>query len=666
MKARIKSALTRLATLATLATLVAAGGCAFAPSHPSLANAQLPALIPVRDFVANRETTGGYSVSPDGKKMAWVGTSGFSPAVFVKTLAPVGGRDDTKAFVTRLRYYRWTADSRHLLAVADLTGDENAHIYAGAVEGSSTVMRDLTPFDNTNSHFLRNVDGSSDFLATSNRRDKRVFDVYRFDATTGKYQLMANNPGNVAWWGADKAGQLKARVLLEGDRSLLQVPEAGDGSNWKTTAEWSRFDGLQAIDFTADGESAWVLSNRGRDKMALVKLNLQTGLETVVFAVPDVDLDWVRLTRKTLMPLAAHSMPGYPQIDVFDADLKSRLQALAGGKAADIAITSIDDDERLMTVSVTTDRGGKTYLFGPDAKPPEMLSESGLSRMAPQLADTKPISFKSRDGLTLHGYLTLPVGVDPRHLPMVLQVHGGPWARDRWSPGNVNRSMQQFLANRGYAVLQVNYRGSSGYGREFIDRSIGESGGKMHEDLLDGVDWAIKAGIADPKRIAISGGSYGGYAALLGATASADVFACSVAFVAVSDMARAIETAPPYWELGRPWWYRYVGDPRQAEQRKKLDGRSPLFMADRAKNPVLVMHGVNDVRVKLEQSEMMVAALKKAGKEVEFVTFAGDGHGNQKWNNNLTMYRKTEDFLARCLGGRSTGFDYYQLGAWAF
>lgn len=582
MNARIMSAPRRLAVVVALAAL---GGCAIAPSHPGLLGAQLPALIPVRDFVANRETTGGYSVSPDGKKMAWVGTSGVSPALFVKTLAPAGGSDakgdDTKAFITRLRYYRWTADSRYLLAVADLTGDENAHIYAGAVEGSSTVLRDLTPFDNTNSHVLRNVDGGSDFLATSNRRDKRFFDVVRFDAATGKYQLMATNPGNVAWWGADKAGQLRARVLLEGDRSLLQVPEAGkvnsgveaDAIRWKTTAEWSRFDGLQAIDFTADGGSAWVLSNRGRDKMALVKLDLQTGVETVVHAVPDVDLDWVRLTRKSLMPLAAHSMPAYPQIDVFDADLKARLQALTGGKPADIAITSIDDDERLMTVSVATDRGGKTYLFGPDAKPPEMLSESGMSRMAAQLADTRPITFKGRDGLTLHGYLTLPVGVDPRRLPMVLQVHGGPWARDRWTPGNVNRSMQQFLANRGYAVLQVNYRGSSGYGREFIERSIGESGGKLHDDLLDGVAWAIKAGIADPKRIAISGGSYGGYAALLGATASADVFACSVAFVAVSDMARAIETAPPYWELGRPWWYRYVGDPRDPAQRQKLNDK---------------------------------------------------------------------------------------------
>jgi dipeptidyl aminopeptidase/acylaminoacyl peptidase len=266
----------------------------------------------------------------------------------------------------------------------------------------------------------------------------------------------------------------------------------------------------------------------------------------------------------------------------------------------------------------------------------------------------------------LHGYLTLPRGPKPEGLPMVLLVHGGPWVRDRWGQEQASRGLQQFLANRGYAVLQVNYRGSSGYGRAFMEKAIGEFAGKMHDDLIDGVRWAVGTGIADPRRVAIYGASYGGYSALVGATFTPEVFACAVDVVGVSDLGRLLETAPPYWELGLAWWRRYVGDPANAADRKVMDARSPVFFAHRAQRPILVMHGVNDPRVKLEQSERMVDALRRAGKAVDLVTFRGDGHGNQKWANNLTMYRKTEDFLATCLGGRSSGFDYYQLGAWAF
>ena len=271
----------------------------------------------------------------------------------------------------------------------------------------------------------------------------------------------------------------------------------------------------------------------------------------------------------------------------------------------------------------------------------------------------------SRDGLQIHGYLTLPAGVEPKNLPMVLYVHGGPWARDRWGNEGQGRNTQM-MANRGYAVLQVNYRGSSGYGRAFQDKAIGEFAGKMHDDLIDGVNWAVKSGVADPAKVAIYGASYGGYAAMLGATITPEVFACAVNVVGVTSLGRLLETVPPYWELGLPWWYRFVGDPAKPVDRAIMDAKSPLFHAAKATKPILILHGVNDPRVKLEQSELMVAALQKAGKQVDFVTVKGDGHGNFKWNNNMTLFRKTEDFLAKCLGGRSSGFDYYQLGAWAF
>jgi dipeptidyl aminopeptidase/acylaminoacyl peptidase len=423
---------------------------------------------------------------------------------------------------------------------------------------------------------------------------------------------------------------------------------------------------MHPVELAEGGKWAWALSNRGRDKQALVKLDLATGDEAVVYEVPEVDVDRVMISRKTQRPLLAFYMPNYPRLEVYDAAMKQQLQALASGKAASMVVTSIDDNESIYTVSVATDKGSKSYLITGSATP-QLLGENSLSRLALNvaLAISKPISFTARDGLQIHGYLTLPEGMAGKNLPMVLYVHGGPWARDRWANDGQGR-VSQMMANRGYAVLQVNYRGSSGYGRTFQDKAIGEFAGKMHDDLIDGVNWAVKTGVADPAKVAIYGGSYGGYAAMVGATMTPDVFACAVNVVGVTSLARLLETVPPYWELGLPWWYRFVGDPSKPADRAIMDVKSPLFHAAKATKPILILHGVNDPRVKLEQSELMVAALQKADKQVDFVTFKGDGHGNFKWNNNMMLFRKTEDFLAKCLGGRSSGFDYYQLGAWAF
>ena len=650
--------------LLSLATVAALGGCAIAPTHPSLKTATLPELIPVRDFVADRESTGGYSVSPDGKKLAWMGTDGITPALWVKTIALNDAKTDAKAFHTRARYYRWSADSQYLAIVTDQAGDENAHIYVGRIAGSDNKLVDLTPFEKTSSHVIRAVDGGSELIVTSNRRDKKVFDPYKLDLSTGKLTLLATNPGNVAYWGVGSDGQLRGRLVVQGEQSLLQLPTSVDFASWKTTATWGRFDSVHPVELADDGKWAWALSNRGRDKQALVKLDLATGDETVVYEVPEVDVDRVMISRKTHRPLLAYSMPNVPRLEVYDAAMKQRLQALAGGQPASVAVTSIDDAESTYTVSVATDKGSKSYLISGTSEA-QLLGESTLSRLANTLSTSQPISFTARDGLQIHGYLTLPAGAEPKNLPMVLYVHGGPWARDRWANDGQGKATQM-MANRGYAVLQVNYRGSSGYGRAFQDKAIGEFAGKMHDDLIDGVNWAVKTGVADPAKVAIYGGSYGGYAAMVGATMTPEVFACAVNIVGVTSLARLLETVPPYWELGLPWWYRFVGDPAKSADRAIMDAKSPLFHAAKATKPILILHGVNDPRVKLEQSELMVAALKKEGKQVDFVTVKGDGHGNFKWNNNLTLFRKTEDFLAKCLGGRSSGFDYYQLGAWAF
>ena len=643
-----------------LVLAVLPGACATAPTHPALQGESLPPLIPVREFVANVEGTSTYRLSPDGASLAWKGVSGLKPAVWVKQLAS----GDTRAIPVRAQGIVWSGDSRYLFLTVDRTGDEDTHVLAVDLARADAPPVDLTPFKGTRSRIVRRIDGRPEVVVASNLRDKKVFDLYRIDPATGARAMLAQNPGNVTSWVVDRAGRLRARSVLDGEARYLQLP---DGDGWRTTLHWQKDENWWIADFVPGTNIAWAVSGRGRDKEALVRLDLETGVEEVVHAEPDVDVEQVLISRRSHAPLAAYAMPGYPRARYFDAALAARLGPLADGAPAAVHVTSMADDEQAMTASVGTDKGWKHYLLQRDpGMPPLLLGESNTSGIAASLASTRPIDYAARDGLRIHGYLTLPPGAQARALPMVLLVHGGPWARDIWTFQGTNRSLQQFLVNRGYAVLQVNYRGSTGYGRAFMEKAVGEFAGKMHDDLIDGVRWAVAQGVADPARVAIYGASYGGYSALVGATMTPETFACAVDVVGMSDLSRLIENAPAYWSLNLPWWKRYVGDPADPVQRKILDAKSPINHVANVRAPLLVMHGVNDPRVKFDQSERMVAALRATGKQVEFVSFEGDGHGNQKWTNNLAMYRHAEDFLAKCLGGRSSGFDYYQLGAWAF
>ena len=656
--------------LASLCLAALLGGCAVAPTHPSLQSDALPPLIPVRDFVANRESSGLYRVSPDGRRLAWLGTSGVSPAVWVRTLGTGddGGGGDARAYAVRAGGLVWSGDSRHLLLTVDPDGREDTRLLALAVDGPQ-AMREARPVfaeAGVRATVHRAVRGSSAVVVQANQRDRKVFEPFRVDLDTGERIALAQNPGNVVAWLVDRAGRLQGRVQVDEDGAWLQLPSAGGG--WRTTIRWPRGESLRVLELMEDGASAWALSSRGRDKAALVRLDLETGREDVVAADPDVDIDQVLLGRTSGQPLAVYSEPGYPVQRYLSPVLQARLAVLAPtvGVRAAVQVASMDDAEQVLTVAVGTDRGTRYYLLGGSGASPQLLGQTSIDLMAESLGEKTPVQFPARDGLPLHGYLTLPPGVATRPLPMVLLVHGGPWDRDRWSAGASSRGLQHFLANRGYAVLQVNYRGSSGYGRAFMEKAVGEFAGRMHDDLVDAVRWAVGEGVADPGRVAIWGASYGGYAALLGATLTPGVFACAVDVVGVSDLARLLETAPPYWELGLPWWKRFVGDPADPAQRKVMEAKSPVSMAANVRAPILVMHGVNDVRVKLEQSERMVEALHAHGKAVKFVTFRGDGHGNYRWPTNLRLYRETEDFLAGCLGGRSAGLDLYELGAWAF
>jgi dipeptidyl aminopeptidase/acylaminoacyl peptidase len=438
------------------------------------------------------------------------------------------------------------------------------------------------------------------------------------------------------------------------------VPD-GTGTRWSIRSRWRRDDDVQALKFNRDGDAVYMLSNRGRDKVALVRLDIATGNEAVVYAHPEVDVSAVQFDRRTLEPALAYTQPDYPRVEALDPSLHDALQTFRKDGPAGIYVSSVDDAQQLITVDVNDDREVDHYLFDRRTGRARLLGRGATHAFADKLATMKPIRFQARDGLTLRGYLTVPATAD-RPLPTVLLVHGGPFARNIWQ---YNRRAQ-FLANRGYAVLQVNYRGSGGYGRAFMRAAIGEFAGRMQDDLIDGVNWAVDQGIADPQHIAIMGRSFGGYATLVGLTMTPETFACGIDIVGPADLATLDKNFPAYWQPFMQRWRKYAGDPDNAEDRARLRARSPLYHAGQVVRPVLVIQGANDVRVKQDQSDRMVAALRAAGKDVDYLVIKGEGHRIRHWKNRLTEYRAIEDFLAPCLGGRSSGFDYYQLGSWMF
>lgn len=647
---------TRLTRWGLSALIAALAGCASVPTPSSNA---LPPLIPVRDLVADWNGSGAYQISPDGQRLMWVARLGLGPGLFVKNLKtgevnsfkiPGGGV--------------WARDSRHILLHQSTHGDENTHIWMLDTHKPDQAARDLTPFAGARSYILRTLPQSNDLIIASNRRDPKFDDVYRYNMATGELKLLATNPGHVGAWLINDEGEVIGRARLEGEEWVFETPKANPTGAWSSDFRVSYFDAVTAIAPSATPGHWWALSNRGRDKLALVEINVHDGTERVEHADAQVDLAGVRWSRLQNRPVAVVSEPDIQRWQAFDPALAQALQKLKGASDARISINNMSDDERWMSATVIRHNGGEHVLYDLQTQTFEVLAQLGRSRVnaSTPLPPQQPITFKSRDGLDLHGYLSLPPGV-AKPYPTVVYVHGGPWARDLHLNGD---PMLPFLTNRGYAVLQVNYRGSSGYGKAFAEAAQGEFAGKMHSDLTDAVDALTAQGMVDPKRVAISGASYGGYASLVGMTHTPGKFRCAISTVGMSDIAALLNDAPPYWELSKPHWMRYVGDPADPAQRSAMQERSPLYKADRVQGPILLMHGVHDPRVKVSQSVEMAEALRANGKEVELVLFNKAGHGFERWQDNLVAYRKTEDFLASCLGGRTGGFDFFELGAKLF
>jgi dipeptidyl aminopeptidase/acylaminoacyl peptidase len=492
-------------------------------------------------------------------------------------------------------------------------------------------------------------------------------DLFEADAATRTVREVARSDGNVLYWIVGEDQRLAARVRQLGPQDgadvALEVLEPGGG--WRALRTIGGWDFLSVHRFDPARRKAWGFSNVGRDKSALVEIDTGTGAERVLASHPVVDLSFAYYTRFAPGPVASLAEPGHPAVEYLDAALGAEVARAVQRARAEGAIA----ETPRATVPQSSSEDGRRWVLRVrgDQEDAELLldrTSGAVTRLDPPQAEARallspeqPYSFQASDGRTLHGYVIRPRGVEGP-APLVVMIHGGPTARDRWNPAVFNG--EQMLANRGYAVLSINYRGSSGYGREYMLAARHEYFGRLQQDIAEAAAWAVAQGIADPGAMAVAGASFGGYSVLSQLIQKRQDWRCGVNWVGVANWPRVVENWPPYWHY-RHYTEYLLGDPKKPEDRERMLRQSPITYIDQITAPLLVIQGANDVRVMRQDSEDVVEGLRKLGRPVEYLSFDNEGHSVRRWRNRLEMWRRVEDTLASCLGGRSAGWDFYQL-----
>ena len=607
------------------------------------ARADLPTLIPRSVLFGNPEKA-SPAISADGKLLAYLAPANGVLSIWVRTI----GENDDRVVATDpsrpIRNVVWQPDSKHVLYEQDKGGNENFHVYQTNIATKST--RDLTPFGDKVRSDIEAVDPRypNAMLVTSNKRDPNVFDVYRIDLRTGNATLDTQNPGTVGGWAEDNNLVVRGALQNNADGSSTILVRLNPSAPWRTLLKASADDQIAPVAFSPDNRSLYVSSSVGTNSSQLLLYNLGNDQFSVVASDPTYDVGAPLVDEKTRKLAAVAFQRDRTEWQVLDPSYRSDFDALAKLHGGDIGFLSSTANGRRLIVAYLVDNGPVSYYsYDRVTKRGTFLFVSRPALLKYQLASMQPISYKAADGLTIHGYLTLPVGVEPRNLPTVLFVHGGPWARDTWGYS----SWVQWLANRGYAVLQVNFRGSTGYGKSFLNAGNRQWAGTMHQDLIDAKNWAVAQGYADPAKVAIAGGSYGGYAVLAGVTFSPDAFVAGVDIVGPSNLNTLLQSIPPYWSTVRATFALRMGDTTEF-----LNSQSPLFKADQIKVPLLIGQGKNDPRVNERESDQIVAAMRKNNEPVEYIVFPDEGHGFARPENNKRFNAAVEAFLGKYLGGR--------------
>ena len=600
-------------------------------------------LIPMQDFFRNPEKS-SFKISPNGEHIAYMKPWKARMNVFVMDMNTKKEVRLTSSQERGIYWFAWLNNNR-IGYIKDEGGNENMHFYAVNIDMSNEI--DLTPFENVQARIIDDLeDDPNHIIMGLNKRNPQIHDPYRINVNDGKMDMIAENPGNISEWMTDHDGKLRMAITSDGvNTSLLYRDKESDGFKPILTTDFKV--SVAPLFFTFDNKNLYVASNRGRDKTAIFEFDLNKSKEgKLIFEHDEVDVSGLMFSRKRKVLTGVSYTVAKNEMVFFDTlreGLQQKLEEKLPGY--EVGITSFSEDETKAVVVTYSDKSRGTYYYY-DLDKNKLIE---LGQVSPWLneddmCEMKPVHYKSRDGLIINGYLTLPNGTNGKNLPVVVNPHGGPWHRDSWG----YNSEVQFLANRGFAVFQMNFRGSTGYGREFWEKSFKQWGKSMQDDISDGVNWLIDEGVANPDRIAIYGASYGGYATLAGLAFTPDLYACGVDYVGVSSLFTFMESMPPYWELYRSMMYEMVGHPEK--DKELLASASPLLHIDKIKAPLFIAQGANDPRVVKAESDQIVEALKNAGIDVPYMVKDNEGHGFYNEENQFDFYREMEKFLTKYIG----------------
>ncbi|NBC08633.1 MAG: prolyl oligopeptidase family serine peptidase [Bacteroidetes bacterium] len=627
------------------------------PGDPTLPNteAELERLIgkeegtykySVEDFFRNPERV-GFQLSQNGDYLAYAGPHERRQNIFVQ---PVDGGDPvriTSETERDIAGYFW-ANNNRIVYVKDSGGDENFQLFAVDRDGSNP--RDLTPFDGVKIDLIDDLEDQDDELIIGmNKNNPMLFEPYRINVQTGETTKLAanDNPAEpITSWMTDHAGRLRIAIkTIEGVNQHIMY-RATEEAPFETVVKTNFKESLDPLLFDFDdGDVVFCLSNIGRDRSEIIRYDFARNQEVgePIFSHPEVDAGSLMYSRKRKVLTGAVYTTWKRQITFFDEQRRQMQQRLEAELPGDeIVLTGSNKAEDMFMVRTFSDRSlGSYYIYDLQADTLKKITDVSPWLDEADMAEMEPVSFTARDGLTVHGYLTLPKPRNGERVPIVINPHGGPWVRDSWG---YNPEVQ-LLASRGYGVFQINYRGSTGYGKDFWMKGFKQWGHDMQNDLTDGVHWLIEQGIADPERVAIYGASYGGYATLAGIAFTPDLYACAVDYVGVSNLFTFMETIPPYWKPYLDMLYEMVGHPEKDQE--LLKAGSPVFHIDQIKTPLLVVQGANDPRVKIDESDQIVRSMRERGIDVPYLVKYNEGHGFSNEENRFEFYKAMLGFLAK-------------------
>src|SRR6201987_2644633 len=613
---------------------------------PSFLSAQEKLSSPIipRDVLFGNPERAAPQISPDGTQLGYLASVNGVLNVWIRTVGKNDDRAITEDKYRGIRNFLWQYDNKHILYTQDIGGDENWRLYQTAIATKQT--KDLTPYQDVRVDIVAYSWKTPDTtLVQMNKRNPQVFDVYRVALKSANMDVDTENPGDVAGWQADNALQVRAAQIQTPDGGTIVRVRDDLKSLWRELIRWGPDETFgNVVGFTPDDKKLWVTTSLDYNAARLLEIDVASGKQKVVAEDPNFDVNTTINNPKTNALEAVSFTRQRTEYEFIDPAVKADFEILRKVRDGDIDGIAVNLDNTKWVVTFVSDNAPVYwYLYDRSKQQWTMMSSNRPQLEKYKLSAMKPIEFTARDGMKLYGYLTTPVGMEAKNLPMVLFVHGGPWGRDVWGLN----SYAQWLSNRGYAVLQINFRGSTGYGKKYVNAGDRQWAGAMHTDLLDGKDWAVKQGIADAGKVCSMGGSDGGYATLAGVAFSPDAFACGVDIVGPSNLNTLLKTIPPYWSTILTVFHKRMGDSEQV-----LKDQSPLFKADQIKSPLLIGQGANDPRVNKAESDQIVAAMRKNNKQVEYYVFPDEGHGFARPVNNMGFNAVSEEFLAKYLGGR--------------